>query len=175
LTSRWEFDIGNCEFGRLAMVMGSGAICCLELTRCETAGCSESEHGESAPLVLNLGWPSVLQSHEGRTMSDSETQVGIASSVSCWLHAVKAIESNLRDHTASRAVVPCICGAAQEVASPISVRGEGACNVLCGVREARSIDDSGDSTTLRERRGLTWCVTVRSSGREPFFERSTRH
>ena len=176
MTSRCKFDIGNCEFGRLATGTLSEAIHWAKLSGCETAGGNESERN-----VAPLGFESDEAEHvvDLRRQHDAslftEIRGGVAHPVSRRPQVGKAVEGNLRGrmmYWGHRDVLEFDKTAL--MTEPISVRSEEVRDSSCGVGEAHSINDTGDSTTSGERRSFTWCVTVRSSGREPFFERGMR-
>ena len=177
MTSRCEFDIGNCEFDRLAMGTPSGVICWVKLSRSETTGGNESEPNV-APLVLIFGEAERVEVPRRQHDASLLTGIrgGVALPVSRGSHAGKAVEGNLRGrmmYWGHRDVL--VFDKTALMTEPISVHSEEAWDSSCGVGEAHSINDTGDSTTSGERRSFTWCVTVLSSGREPFFERGTRH
>lgn len=164
MTNQCKFGNGNRWHIRLATGTGLVVTLGLKLSGCKTTGRSESEH-EVASKEAKLGRPRMSNVSEGCYVSAKEPECRYAPPVFQWWQAVKAIQGNSGEHTASSNLIikSSNVNMRSEVAHPITQRGNGG-NALCVVGIVRSTDDSEDSITSQEGRDHTRNTIAHNSG-----------
>lgn len=152
MTNRWKFGLGNNGLAQVAMgtaSMSNHLAVAAQMQTCrpqrKRTRCSSERsewEGRASRPYAKASMVSSLVHIDGTT-----------SPLLQWWHAGKVVGVNSGDRILSRSLV----------APSISI-GEMMGKAICGVGGAHSIDETEDSITSEERRGLTWCMLALSSG-----------
>jgi len=152
MTNRCKFGLGNSGLAQVAM--GTASMSNHPAVAAQMQTCRPQRKRTRCSSERSRGEGRAGGHHAKAIMVSSSAHVdGTTSPLLQWWHAGKAVGVNSGDRILSRGLV-----------APSISMSEVMGKAVCGVGGAHSIDEAEDSITSEERRGLTWCMPVRSSG-----------